>query len=158
MTLKELGRQVIGLITVLPTAFKVWATTPFLGKERAVAYWGPGMTAMAKWSLRFWVPQIASAADFDLFQTKMKANFRLWRPLFDIHIEREDHHIFQLKVKNCPFCQALFRVGLPELAPYVCQGDWEKARDNADKWVFERNCQIGTGDSYCDHTYLRKPD
>ena len=33
--------------------------------------------------------------------------------------------------------------------------DWAIARDNADKWKFERNYQIGTGDSYCDHTYKR---
>jgi hypothetical protein len=148
----------IGLITVLPVALKVWLTTPFLGKEKAVARWGPGITAMAKWSLRFWVPRIASAADFDVFRRKMKANFRRWKPLFDIDIEQEDRNTLKLRVKNCPFCQALFRLRLPEMAPYVCEGDWEMARDNTDKWNFQRCQQIGTGDRYCDHTYLRKQD
>ena len=38
----------------------------------------------------------------------------------------------------------------------MCQADWEIAKDNRDKWTFERSYQIGTGDSFCDHTYKRK--
>jgi hypothetical protein len=32
------------------------------------------------------------------------------------------------------------------------------AEANQDKWLFERNHQIGTGDAFCDHTYKRKPE
>ena len=46
-------------------------------------------------------------------------------------------------------------MGLLEMKPFVCQGDWDAARVHADKWVFERAHQIGTGDAFCDHTYKR---
>jgi len=48
-----------------------------------------------------------------------------------------------------------FTLGMPELAPYICEGDWAKARSNSHKWGFERMHQIGTGDAFCDHTYKR---
>ena len=51
--------------------------------------------------------------------------------------------------------KALNRLGMSKLSAYVCEADWAIARDNAVKWKFERNYQIGTGDSYCDHTYKR---
>ena len=63
--------------------------------------------------------------------------------------------VFKLHVSNCPFCEALNPMGMSKLSPYVREGDWAIARVNADKWKFERNNQIGTGDSYCDHTYKR---
>jgi hypothetical protein len=45
--------------------------------------------------------------------------------------------------------------GVPELNSYVCQGDWEIAKEHKGKWEFEREHEIGKGDSYCDHTYKR---
>jgi hypothetical protein len=47
-------------------------------------------------------------------------------------------------------------VGLSYLNPHICEGDWAKANENRKKWLFERTHQIGTGDSFCDPTYLRK--
>ena len=85
----------------------------------------------------------------------MKKNFRLWKPLYEIEISEESNEVFKLHVSNCPFCEAFDRLGMSKLSPYVCEGDWAIARDNADKWQFKRKYQIGTGDSYCDHTYKR---
>jgi len=127
----------------------------FLGHEKAIEVVGPILTKSAKRSLKFWVPDIESAMDFDYFPAKMKKNFRLWEPFYDIEISEESNDVFKLKVTNCPFCEALNRLGMSKLSPYVCEGDWAIARDNAGKWKFERNYQIGTGDSYCDHTYKR---
>lgn len=127
----------------------------FLGQEKALEVVGPRLTKSAKRALKFWVPKIDDAKDFDSFPEKMKKNFRLWEPLYDIKISDESKDVFKLHVSNCPFCEALNRLGMSKLSPYVCEGDWAIAQDNADKWKFERIYQIGTGDSYCDHTYKR---
>lgn len=114
------------------------------------------MTSLAKQSLKFWVPKLENAKDFDKFRAKMKANLWLWRPFFDIQITEETNDTFKLHLGNCPFCEVLNNVGLANLNPYVCDGDWVLARENKDKWIFDREHQIGTGDSFCDHTYRRK--
>ena len=79
----------------------------------------------------------------------------LWKLFYDIEILKEDPNTFKLQVTNCPFCEALAMLGLKELGPYLCQADWEVAKDNFDKWGFHRENQIGTGDPFCDHTYHR---
>ncbi len=156
MKAKKLFRQIVGFIIVIPATVKVYAFTPFIGKENAIAFWGPSVTAMAKRSLRYWVPKIETAAAFDSFPSRMKARFRLWRPFFDLRVVQEDHDTFKIHVQNCPFCEAFNRLGLSRMGSYFCQGDWEVAKEHSDKWGFHRKHQIGTGDTYCDHTYLRR--
>lgn len=153
--MKTIFRKSIGYIVVLPFAIRYKMLSLFLGQEKAVEVVGPRLTHSAKRFLKFWVPKIDNPQDFDSFPVKMKKNFRLWAPLFDIEISEENNDLFKLYIPNCPFCEALNRIGLSALSRYVCEGDWAIARDNADKWKFERNYQIGTGDSYCDHTYKR---
>ena len=126
------------------------------GKKKAISFWGPFMTSHAKQSLKFWVPKLENAKDFDNFRAKMKANLWLWSPFFDIQITEETNDTFKLHLGNCPFCEVLNNAGLSDLNPYVCEGDWVLARENKDKWIFDREHQIGTGDSFCDHTYKRK--
>lgn len=82
--------------------------------------------------------------------------FRLWKPLYDIAVTEETRDVFRIRVSNCPFCEVLNSAGLREFSPSLCEGDWTVARENAGKWDFERTHQIGTGDDFCDHTYLRK--
>ena len=158
MGMKRLFRKILGMIIVLPTVIKVHAFSLFEEKEKAVTRFGPSVTAMAKWSLRFWVPKLKDASDFGLFASRMKARFWLWKPFYDITVVRDDENTFELRVENCPFCEAFNKFGLPALGPYLCQGDWEMAKENSDKWQFKREHQIGTGDGFCDHTYLRKND
>jgi hypothetical protein len=156
MKAKKLVRKIAGLTVAIPTAVKVYALAPFIGKEKAIVFWGPGVTAMAKRSLRYWVPQIKTAAEFDSFPSRIKARFRLWRPFFDLSVVQEDHDTFRIHVQNCPFCEAFNSLGMSQMGPYLCQGDWEVAKEHSDKWGFHRKHQIGTGDSYCDHTYFRR--
>lgn len=153
--MKKIFRKIIGYMVVSPFVVASKFLSIFLGQEKAIEVVGPKLTKSAKRSLKFWVPKIDDAKDFDSFPAKMKKNFRLWKPLYDIEISEENNDVFKLHVSNCPFCEALNRLGMSKLSPYVCEGDWAIARDNTDKWKFVRNFQIGTGDSYCDHTYKR---
>jgi predicted ArsR family transcriptional regulator len=153
--MKKFFRKIIGYIVVSPFVVASKFLSIFLGKQKAIEVVGPRLTKSAKRFLKFWIPKIDGAEDFASFPAKMKKNFRLWEPLYDIEISEESNDVFKLHVSNCPFCEALNRLGMSKLSPYVCEGDWAIARDNADKWKFERNYQIGTGDSYCDHTYKR---
>jgi hypothetical protein len=155
MNPKEWFRKMIGVMFAGPIILKVRQLSLSMGREAAIKTYGPGITSMAKFSLKFWVPDIASPSEFDRMITKMKSRFWIWKPFFDITVTQDDQDTFKLKVANCPFCEALQQLGYPELAPYVCEGDWKKARENKDKWGFERSCQIGTGGDYCEHTYKR---
>ena len=153
--MKKIFRKIIGYIIVLPFVIVSKFLSFFLGQEKAIEVVGPRLTKSAKGSLKFWVPRIDNAEEFNSFPARMKKNFRLWEPFYDIEISEETNDVFKLHVTNCPFCEALSHLGMSQLSPYVCEGDWAISRDNADKWEFERNHQIGTGDSYCDHTYRR---
>jgi hypothetical protein len=149
-------RNIVTALLFSPLIVLIHLTTLFVGKRKAVLYWGPLITSLAKRSLRFWVPAIGSAKDFDTFPSKMKANFWIWRPFFDISVAEETNDAFKINVHNCPICVVFNMTGLSDLNPYLCKGDWVKADENKDKWLFEREHQIGTGDTFCDHTYKRK--
>jgi len=154
--MKKFIRNTIVALLFSPLIALIYLTSIFTGKDKAITLWGPFMTFLAKLFLRVWVPRIESASDFDNFPSKMKANFWLWRPLFDFQVEEETKDTFKLNLWNCPFCEVLNAAGLSGLSPHVCKGDWDVADENKDKWIFEREHQIGTGDSFCDHTYKRK--
>jgi hypothetical protein len=154
--MKTLIRNVLVCVFLSPLIVYTHILSAVVGRSKAVRIVGRSLTHAAKHSLKFWVPEIAHAEDFDEFVPKMKARFRLWRTLYDIDIVEETKDSIRLRVSNCPFCEILNGVGLKILSPYVCEGDWAIARENADKWCFQRNHQIGTGDSFCDHAYSRK--
>lgn len=154
--MKKILRQLIGFIVVSPFILLVYLTSIFVGKEKAIKQIGPSATFITKQTLKFWVPKIKNADDFDSFPSGMKANFWLWKPFYDFDIAEENKNIFKLHVWNCPFCECLNGLGLRDLSPYVCEGDWAIARDNIDKWDFERSHQIGTGGRFYVHTYKRK--
>lgn len=154
--MKKIFRQLVGFIVVVPFALMTYIFSLFIGRERAVKFWGPSFTSIAKSSLKWFIPNIKDASEFDRFAPGMKANQKFWKPIFDFSIASPDSNTVKLHVTNCPFCEVLRTLGLSEMTPYVCQGDREFAKDHADKWDFERMHQIGTGDSFCDHTYKRK--
>jgi hypothetical protein len=153
--MKNIIRQMIGFSFGIPYVFMIWYLSIFIEREKALQIIGHHITRLAKGSLRYWVPYIRDASEFDLLRSKMKGNLRFWSPLFDVSIVKDNQNTFKVHVQNCPFCEAFIKLGMPELAPYVCEGDWEKAKSNKNKWLFERKHQIGTGDSFCDHTYKR---
>ena len=154
--MKKLFRSAVGCSIALPVVVLTHCLSLFGGRDSSVKTVGPYLTSLARQSLKFWVPKISDASQFHLFSPKMRANLKLWRPFFDVKVEEDTEDTFRVRVDNCPFCESFIRLGMPELAPYVCEGDWEKARRNAARWEFERTHQIGTGDDFCDHTYKRK--
>lgn len=113
------------------------------------------MTSLAKRALKYWLPEIKSAAEFGDLIAGLKANFSFWQLFFDMNIAEETVDAFKINVRHCPICVVLNFTGLSDMSPYFCNGDWAKAEENKDKWTFERDHQIGTGDSFCDHTYKR---
>jgi hypothetical protein len=154
--MKKLLRNAVVGIFLSPLIAYTYVLSVVIGRDRATRSIGRSLTFGARRSLKFWVPEIACADDFDKFGPKMKARFPLWKPLYDIDIVEETEDVLRLRVSNCPFCEVLNGLGLEKLSPYVCEADWVIARENADKWTFERKRQIGTGDSFCDHAYFRK--
>lgn len=154
--MKALIRNALVGVFLSPLIVYAHILSALVGRDNAIRAVGRSLTHVAKRSLKFWVPEIAHAEDFDEFALKMKTRFWLWRTLYDIDIFEETKDSIRLRVSNCPLCEILNGVGLKRLSPYVCEGDWAIARENADKWCFQRSHQIGTGDSFCDHTYSRK--
>lgn len=154
--MKDIIRYLTGILVGGPFILMTYLLSVFIGKERAVRIVGPILTSIAKVMLGAFIPKIKDASEFDKFSPGMKKNFWLWKPFYDFDVAQEDSNVFKLKVYNCPFCEVVIKSGLPELGPHICQGDWEIAKENKDKWTFMRTHQIGTGDRFCDHTYLRK--
>jgi hypothetical protein len=153
---KALFRRLVGLAVALPFAASVWLLTPFVGRERAIARCGPWGTALAAWLVdHLLLPRLSDAAAFDTFGPRLGARVRWWRPFYDVSVLQPDADRVQLHITSCLFCEAFATLGLAEINPYVCQGDWEAARRHAGLWRFERRHQIGTGDAFCDHTYCR---
>ncbi len=156
--MKKTLRNICGSVFVLPLVISIKLLSVFLGQQRAIKIIGPIVTQTIKIIGWFWMPKIEGPEDFDSFSEQMKKTFWIWRPFYDFEISEESKDVFKLHFTNCPLCEALNNLGVPELNAYVCDGDWAIARDNSDKWIFERNHQIGTGDSFCDHTYKRIPE
>lgn len=156
--MKYIFRQLIGFLVGAPFIAFIYLSAWVVGKHRAIQFWGPAMTGYAKFFVKMTLPKIQNASEFPQFASQLKARFRLWKPVYDYSVAYEDQNTLKMRFVNCPFCEALKSVGLPDLTPYVCQGDWAAAKDNADKWSFERQHQIGTGDDFCDHTYKRKQE
>ncbi|WP_027183102.1 L-2-amino-thiazoline-4-carboxylic acid hydrolase [Desulfovibrio inopinatus] len=153
--MKNIFRKLIGIIVVLPFVIAIKTLSIFMSQQKAIEKIGPIVTVIAKQTLKYWVPTICVPNEFDAFPQKMKRNFKLWRLFYDIEVSEENSNVFKLFISNCPFCEALNSFGFPNLSAYICEGDWAIAHDNSDKWIFERAHQIGTGDSFCDHTYKR---
>ncbi len=68
---------------------------------------------------------------------------------YDITIAEKNDNLLKLHVANCPVAEMAVRLGYSDIVgPYICQGDYEVAKDNIDKWDFKRKHQIGTGDTF----------
>jgi hypothetical protein len=153
--MKKIIRNFLAILILCPLVLVIYVTSILFGKNKAIQFWGPLATFVSKQSVRFLVPNINNAQEFDLFPKGIKSNLRYWRLFYDFKITEETDTTFQLNMLNCPFCEVLNRIGLSELNGYICEGDWAYAREKKDKWLFEREHQIGTGDAICDHTYKR---
>lgn len=154
--MKRLVRNSITFVVLSPVILITYICSLFVGKERAERLMGPILKFFTVQVLKVLVPSIKARDDFHLFTPKMRAKFVLWKPLWDVRVDYEDENTCRLHISNCPFCEVLKGMKLPLLAGSVCEADWILAQKNADKWIFERTSQIGTGDTYCNSTYKRK--
>lgn len=153
--MKRALRNTAALILCAPVIVLTYFRAFFQGKAKAMGHYGPALTRMARRSLRYWVPAISDAAEFDLFRKRMKNNLRWWRILYDIDIAEDAPGVHKVHVNNCPFCEVLSVAGLGDLNASLCKADWKVAEDNSGKWIFQRQHTIGSGDALCDHTYRR---
>ncbi len=154
--MKKILRQLVAFIVVGPFILCIKILSFFSSREKAIEIMSPIIVKVAKIFVRILVPNVKNATDFDILKdTITKRASRLW-PFYDISIAENNDNLLKLHVANCPFAELAIRLGYIDIGPFVCQGDWEVAKDNINKWDFERKHQIGTGDSYCDHTYKRK--
>jgi hypothetical protein len=78
---------------------------------------------------------------------------QLMKAMCDIEIVYEDSKQIQFHYLNCVHCQLLRKVGLYSLSKSACDSDWVIAEKNINNWTFTRTHQIGTGDTFCNHTY-----
>ena len=151
-------RKATGLLIASPLCIIAKTLSLFVGKQRAIELVGPSVTTVvriiAEVSL---IPKIHHPVEFGTFVKKMKSNLHNLRLLHDVSVEYEDKDTIVLNFKNCPHCEAFCSLGMPEFGPYACDSDWVIAQKNAEMWSFERSHQIGTGDTYCNHTYKRNP-
>ena len=125
-------------------------------REKAVATISPLLIKSAKMFVRILVPTVKNAAEFDKLKDTITKRARRGWLFYDISIAETNDNLLKLHVANCPFAEMAVRLGYADIGPVMCQCDWEVAKDNIDKWDFDRKHQIGTGDSFCDHTYKRK--
>ena len=153
--IKNILRIVFGFFIVTPFALFTHLISVFTGKQKAVAILGPTVTIFAKSIQQFFPPKIIKASEFDLFKSKLKDKHKIWSILFDYPIEYPDENTAKLVIQNCPFAKSMTKLKVSELGYYMCQGDWEVAKENSEKWEFERTCTIGTDGTICDFTYKR---
>lgn len=153
--MKNEFRLFTGFVVVAPIAFLTYFISFFTGKQRATAILGPTVTILAKSMQQFFPPKINKASEFDLFKSKLKGKQKIWSILYDYPIDCSNENTAKLVIKNCPFAEAIIKLNISEIGYYMCQGDWEVAKDNSDKWKFERSCTIATGGTACDFTYKR---
>ncbi len=153
--MKESVRLLIGFAVATPVALLTHLLSIYTGKQKAVERIGPGITMLAQSMQQFYPPKINTAAEFDIFKSGMKEKQKVWRLLYDYSIEYPDEDTVKTVIKKCPFAEAIVNLKIPEIGYYMCQGDWEVAKANSEKWKFERSCTIGTGGALCDFTYKR---
>jgi hypothetical protein len=143
-------------IITLPFILQTYALTPFLGKKRAIRIVGKQLILAAASGAKLIVPRINSKLDFSIFKQKIKRNFLFFRKLLRLRIENETQDKIEFRFQFCPVTKMLTIFGLSELCKYSCAGDWKLAKENKEYWTFTRKQTIGTGGSYCNHTYSRK--
>ncbi|MFA6977728.1 MAG: L-2-amino-thiazoline-4-carboxylic acid hydrolase [Ignavibacteriaceae bacterium] len=154
--MKILFRKLAAFIILAPGLTGVYFLSLLVGKEKAIKLYGPLFTFITLPFAGYWVPKIKSASDFGDFSKRTKKKFWLWKLFFDFSIVQDKNDVFKLNVTYCPICDVIKTFGLSDLTPFVCEADWRVAKENENKWLFKREHQLATGDSFCDHTYLKK--
>lgn len=153
--IRSLSLFVIFLFT-LPFILQTYILKPIIGKKRAIRIVGKQLILAGTLVAKLIVPHINSKLEFPIFKQKIKRNFLFFRKLLHLKIENETRDKIEFKFNFCPVAKILTTFGLSELCKYSCAGDWKLAKENREYWIFTREQTIGTGGSYCNHTYSRK--
>lgn len=143
-------------IYTLPFILQTYALGSFLGKKRAIQITGRQLTSAGGLVAGLIVPRVNSKQDFAIFREKIKRNFLLFEKILRVKIENETQDKIEFRIHFCPVTKMLTIFGLSGICKYSCAGDWKLAKKNKGNWEFSRKQTIGTGGSYCDHTYTRK--
>ncbi|MRR16055.1 MAG: hypothetical protein EG826_06335 [Deltaproteobacteria bacterium] len=143
-------------IFTLPFIVQTYALMLILGKQRAIRIVGRQLISAATLVSKVIVPRINSKLEFPVFKQKIKRNFLFFRRLLHLSIENETQDKIEFRFQFCPVSKMLMIFRLSDLCKYSCAGDWKHAKRNREYWIFTREQTIGTGGSYCNHTYSRK--
>lgn len=143
-------------VFTLPFVLQTYVLSLFLGKERAIHIIGRQLTSAGGIVAGLIVPRINSKQDFGVFKGKIKRNFLLFEKFLRLRIEDETQDKIEFRFQFCPVTKVLTIFGLSEICKYSCAGDWKLAKKNKENWTFTRKQTLGTGGTYCDHTYSRK--
>jgi len=155
--MKKILRIFVGYFTAFPFVLLMSITSNFTGKEKAARLWGPIVSYIVTTAAEFLlIPKISAPGQFDRFIKKIVKNKERLKLLYDVTIVHQDADKIVFHYSNCPHCEAFKAMGYPEVNRYICDGDWDIARRHSALWDFNRTRQIGTGDFYCNHTYMRK--
>lgn len=145
-----------GYLFAAPFVGVALALIPFHGRKIALQISGRLLTKAAGLAMSTLVPKWTKGDSFADFKTKLKHNFGLAGPLYDLILHEESNERIEFRVRYCPVAEALRRMGFTELCRYSCAGDYVVAKKNLMHWDFERDCTIGTGGGYCNPAYCRK--
>ena len=156
--MKRKSRAVIGHIIMSPFMLGTMMLSAVAGRPKAVRIVGRVLTAVAKRFVSLAIPSIPAPDQFDHFRNRVKRNYDFFGILYDITVTVDAADAVQFNIHNCPFCETLRKYGFSDLSKYACAGDWIIARENKDKWIFDRQQTIGTGGAFCNPTYRRKID
>lgn len=69
-------------------------------------------------------------------------------------LEVSNRHI-ALKISRCRAWEAFKKLGMPELCPLLCEGDYAFSNAFNPKMKLIRTKTIADGDDYCDHIWVR---
>lgn len=154
--MKRLFRRLWALAILGPGIAWTYLLWLLIGKKKAIRLSGPLFTLATKPFARNWVPRMTDATDFSEFSPRMTKKFWLWGIFFDFCVVRDTGDVFEMNIRYCPICDVMKMMRLPEMTQFVCDADWQVARENIRHWTFRRKFQLSTGDPFCDHTYLRR--
>jgi hypothetical protein len=154
-TLIKLAALDFGFLFAMPFVVMTFALIPVMGKARAVKTVGRLLTRVGVWLGGWFVPDAASAFEFDGFRRGLKKNISAVGSLWQMAITREEADVIEFRFHYCPVSTVFRGVGLKGLGKYACAADWALAAKNRGRYEFHRDQTIGTGGTYCNPTYSR---
>ena len=128
----------------------------FSGRKKAGKKVGSLLLHFGAVIVRCSLPAKKYNMDFNQFRERIRQSFLQFPMLYDIRCIEETPDSIMFETRNCPLTAALKFMGVPELAPCLCGGDFLVAKENHDSWRFQRTHSLGTDGVACNHHYRSK--